>query len=181
MARRFGFARRSHSQEDGTGWIYADLFLAMMVVGLGSAIITTAAPTSGGAPPVERTFQLSCQEFAIKLPGNMASAGPVIESEVAAEIARRGWTPESSKPGMAIVMGGYGSSEAPGNGDARAQQSLPRLRASSALLENIEMRTMGARTVRVDGQQFSVGGSGSYLMVVYLLYNGSQLDEDCAR
>ena len=153
----------------------------MMVVGLGSAIITTSTPTSGGAPPAERTFQLSCQEFAITLPRDTATAGPVIESEVAAEIARRGWTPESSKPGMAIVMGGYGTSEAAGNGDSRAQQAVPRLRASSPLLENIEMRTMGARSVRVDGQQFNVGGAGSYLMVVYLLYNGSQLDEDCAR
>jgi hypothetical protein len=180
MARRFGVRRRSESSEDGTGWIYADLFLAMFVVGLGSAIVTTSAPTSG-ATPTEKTFQLSCQEFAIKLPGNVASSGPVVESEVAAEIGRRGWAPEASKPGLAIVMGGYNSNEAPGNGDARARQILPRLRATSPLLEKIEMRTVGARSVRVDGQQFTVGNSGSYLMVVYLLYSGQQLDEDCTR
>jgi hypothetical protein len=78
-------------------------------------------------------------------------------------------------------MGGYNSNEAPGNGDARARQIVPRLRATSPLLEKIEMRTVGARSVRVDGQQFTVGNSGSYLMVVYLLYSGQQLDEDCTR
>lgn len=181
MARRFGVRRRSESSEDGTGWIYADLFLAMFVVGLGSAIVTTSVPSSGAQAPTEKTFQLSCQEFAIKLPGNVASSGPVVESEVAAEIARRGWAPEASKPGLAIVMGGYNSNEAPGNGDARARQILPRLRATSPLLEQIEMRTVGARSVRVDGQQFNVGNSGSYLMVVYLLYSGQQLEEDCTR
>jgi hypothetical protein len=48
-------------------------------------------------------------------------------------------------------------------------------------LEQIEMRTVGARAITVDGQQFNVGNSGSYLMVVYLLYSGQKLDEDCTR
>lgn len=181
MARRFSMRRRPGTSDDQTGWIYADLFLAMFVVGLGSAIVTTSVPTSGVAPPTLRNFQLSCTEFAIKLPGNIAGSGPVIDSEVSAEIARRGWAPEASKPGLAIVMGGYNASEAPGNGDARARQIVPRLRDTSPLLEQIEMRTVGARSVRVDGQQFNVGNSGSYLMVVYLLYNGQQLEEDCTR
>ena len=30
MARRFGFGRRAH-QDDGAGWIYADLFLALII------------------------------------------------------------------------------------------------------------------------------------------------------
>ena len=180
MARRFGFARRSHSAEDGTGWIYADLFLAMMVVGLGSAIVTTSTPSSGAAPQ-EKTFQLSCQEFAIKLPGNVANSGPVIESEVAAEIARRGWAPEASKPGLAFVVGGYNEDEEPRDGDVRARSVLPRVRASTPLLENVEMRTSGSRGVLVEGQRYSVGGAGSYQMLMYLLYSGPQLEEDCTR
>lgn len=180
MSRRLGLRRR-RTEEDGTGWIYADLFLAMMVVGMGSAIISTAVPTSGGQAPVQQTFQLSCTEFAIKLPPNVAASGPVVDSEVAAEIARRGWTPETSKPGLAIVMGGYNSNEAPGNGDSRARQIVPRLREASPLLTDIEMRTVGARGITVDGQQFTVGGAGSYLMVVYLLFSGPPLEEDCTR
>jgi hypothetical protein len=180
VARRFGFARRSHSAEDGTGWIYADLFLAMMVVGLGSAIVTTSMPTNGGTPQ-EKTFQLSCQEFAIKLPGNPTNAGPVVESEVAAEIARRGWSPEASKPGLAIVVGGYNENEEPRDGDTRARSILSRLRASTPILENVEMRTSGSRGVLVEGQRYTVGGAGSYQLLMYLLYSGPQLEEDCTR
>lgn len=180
MSRRFGFARRVNSAEDGTGWIYADLFLAMMVVGLGSAIVTTSVPTSGSAPR-EKTFQLSCQEFVIKLPGNIANSGPVVESEVAAEIARRGWVPEESKPGLAIVAGGYNDNEQPRDGDSRARSALPRLRASTPILENVEMRTSGARGLLVEGQRYSVGGAGSFSLLMYLLYSGPQLEEDCTR
>jgi hypothetical protein len=181
MTRRFGVRRRAESSEDGTGWIYADLFLAMFVVGLGSAIVTTSVPSSGAQVPTEKTFQLSCTEFAIKLPGNVASSGPVVESEVSAEIARRGWAPEASKPGLVIVVGGYNDNEEPRDGDSRARAVLPRLRSSVSILEKVEMRTSGARGVLVEGQRFAVGGAGSFQLLVYLLYSGPQLDEDCTR
>jgi hypothetical protein len=181
MTSRFGVRRRPKTSEDGTGWIYADLFLAMFVVGLGSAIVTTSAPSSGAQVPTEKTFQLSCQEFSIKLPGNVASSGPVVESEVAAEIGRRGWAPEASKPGLVIVVGGYNDNEEPRDGDSRARGILPRLRSSISLLENVEMRTSGSRSVLVEGQRYAVGGAGSYQLLVYLLYSGQQLDEDCTR
>jgi len=45
----------------------------------------------------------------------------------------------------------------------------------------VEMRTAGARSVSVNGQQTSVGGAGSYVLVVYLLYSGPALSEDCTR
>jgi hypothetical protein len=43
------------------------------------------------------------------------------------------------------------------------------------------MRTAGARSARVDGENVVVGGAGSYVMVVYLLFSGPQLSEDCTR
>jgi hypothetical protein len=55
------------------------------------------------------------------------------------------------------------------------------LRASTPLLQQVEMRTAGARSVRVNGVATTVGGAGSYLMVTYLLFSGPQLQEDCTR
>lgn len=179
MSRGFGFRRKSSSGEDGAGWIYADLFLALMIVGLGSAAVTTS-PASG-SPASQKTFQLSCAEFAVRVPGNIRGGGAAIESAVAAEIAKRGWSPDSSKPGLVIVMGGFSGSESPGAGDNRAQGVLPQLRASTPLLQQVEMRTAGARSVGVNGVATTVGGAGSYLMVTYLLFSGPQLQEDCTR
>ena len=179
MSRGFGFRRKPSSGEDGAGWIYADLFLALMIVGLGSAAVTTS-PASG-SPAAQKTFQLSCAEFAVRVPGNIRNGGAAIESAVSAEIANRGWSPDSSKPGLVIVMGGFSSSESPGAGDNRAQNILLQLRASTPLLQQVEMRTAGARSVRVNGVATTVGGAGSYLMVTYLLFSGPQLQEDCTR
>ncbi len=179
MSRGFGFRRKPSSGEDGAGWIYADLFLALMIVGLGSAVVTTS-PASGSTP-APKTFQLSCAEFAVRVPRDIRSGGAAIETAVASELAKRGWSPESSKPGLVIVMGGFSGSESPGAGDNRAQGILSQLRASTPLLQQVEMRTAGARSVRVNGTATTVGGAGSYLMVTYLLFSGPQLQEDCTR
>jgi hypothetical protein len=179
MSRGFGFRRKPSSGEDGAGWIYADLFLALMIVGLGSAVVTTS-PASGSTP-APKTFQLSCAEFAVRVPRNIRSGGAAIETAVASELAKRGWSPESLKPGLVIVMGGFSGSESPGAGDNRAQGILSQLRASTPLLQQVEMRTAGARSVRVNGTATTVGGAGSYLMVTYLLFSGPQLQEDCTR
>lgn len=179
MARR---RRRPSGGEDGTGWIYADLFLALTIVGLGSAIVTVSSPAGGAAPTTApKTFQLSCREFAVKVPGNLnpERGGTQIEKAVADEIAERGWNADIAKPGFVLLMGGFGDSESPGDGDRRAKALLPRLRTSTELLQGVEMRTGGARSVRIDGKNTTVGGAGSYLMVTYLLFSGPPLVEDC--
>lgn len=179
MRRGFGFRRRSSGGEDGTGWIYADLFLALTIVGLGSAVVTSSSPSSAAEAP--KTFQLSCAEFPVRVPNNVRSNGAQIDTAISQEIAKRGWSAESSKPGLVIVMGGFGSNESPGDGDGRAKNLTPSLRAASPQLASVEMRTAGARSVTVNGQQTSVGGAGSYVLVVYLLYSGPALTEDCTR
>lgn len=174
--------RRKNGGEDGVGWIYADLFLALTIVGLGSAIVTVSSPAGGATPTTApKTFQLSCREFAVRVPGNLSpeNGGTQIEEAVAAEVAKRGWTAEIAKPGFVLVMGGFGSSETPGDGDRRAKNLLPRLRQSTELLQGVEMRTGGARSVRIDGKTTQVGGAGSYMMVTYLLFSGPPLVEDC--
>lgn len=179
MAR---WVRRRYRQEDGAGWIYADLFLALMVVGLGSAVITASSPSGGAtqttAPP---TFQLSCVEFPVRVPANISSGGPKIEIAVTEELQKRGWTADQAKPGLVIVMGGFNTNESPGDGDNRARSRLGALRSSTPLLERVEMRTGGARAVTVDGDRVQVGGAGDYLMIVYLLFSGPQLTEDCTK
>ena len=179
MARRFGFRRQSGGGEEGIGWIYADLFLALTIVGLGSAAVTTSSPSAAANAP--KTFQLSCAEFPVRVPSNVAGNGAQIDNAINQEIAKRGWSSDSSKPGFVIVMGGFSGSEGPGAGDNRAQSIRPALRAASPLLASVEMRTAGARSVGVNGQQTSVGGAGSYLLVVYLLYSGPVLTQDCTR
>jgi len=181
MARRFGFGKRAQ-QEDGAGWIYADLFLALMVVGLGSAVITASAPQgSASQTTAPATFQLSCVEFPVRVPGNISKGGPQIETAITEELQKRGWMADQSKPGLVIVMGGFNGNESPGDGDGRAKAILPQLRKTSPLLAEVEMRTAGARAATVDGQQVAVGGAGSYVMVVYLLFSGQKLSEDCTK
>ena len=179
MARRF--RRRGNTSEEGAGWIYADLFLALMVVGLGSAVITASSASGPSATTAPKTFQLSCAEFSVRVPADVTGGGPQIEQAVSQEITRRGWAPEASKPGLVIVMGGFSGGESPGDGDGRAKSLLPRLRAATPILQQVEMRTAGARSVRVDGRTTTVGGAGSFLMVVYLLFSGPPLTEDCTR
>lgn len=179
-----GRHRRSSSGEDGAGWIYADLFLALMIVGLGSAVITSSSPTSGAAttsaPP---TFQLSCAEFPVKVPRNLSrkNGGAQIEAAITSEISKRGWSGETAKPGLVIVFGGFSGSETAGAGDRRAQNLRSTLRASVPPFQQVEMRTGGAQSVRVNGVSSDVGGAGSFLLVVYLLFNGPDLTEDCTR
>jgi hypothetical protein len=202
MGRAFG--RRRAASEDGSGWIYADLFLALTVVGLGSAVVSSVASTAPPAPPAiaEATttipsttvpvtttaappdvFQLSCVEFAIPLPSNPTSdAGrEVIEAAVAAEIASRGWDADSARPGMVLVMGGYEGSEGATAGDVRARSLAPQLRESIPMFADVEMRTLGARVVNVQGSPVTVGGAGDFILVAYLLHTGEPLVENCSE
>lgn len=181
---RSPFARRRGNSEEagGAGWIYADLFLALMVVGLGSAVITSSSPASGSpAASAMPTYQLSCAEFPVRVPRTISRGGPEIEKAISSEIAKRGWAADAAKPGLIIVVGGFSSPETVGAGDGRARQIIPSLRKSTPLFEKVEMRTAGARAITVNGSQVSVGGAGSYLLVVYLIYSGPQLSEDCTR
>ncbi|MBJ7461446.1 MAG: hypothetical protein JHC90_07630, partial [Ilumatobacteraceae bacterium] len=107
MSRRL-LSRRRHSGEDGAGWIYADLFLALMLVGLGSAIVTSSSPSPAAQAATSttvasaKTFQLSCTEFVIRPESDLSPevGGKQIEAAVGQEITRRGWAPDTAKPGF---------------------------------------------------------------------------------
>jgi hypothetical protein len=180
------FKRRrpqSRSGEDGAGWIYADLFLALMIVGLGSAVITSSSPSSAASTTAPATFQLSCAEFPVSVPSNLSrtNGGEQIEAAITSEISKRGWSGESAKPGLVIVFGGFSGNETAGVGDRRAKSLRATLRAAVPPFQQVEMRTGGAQKVAVNGTSSNVGGAGSFLLVVYLLFNGRDLTEDCTR
>ena len=212
MASGFGFGRHRNSSEEGVGWIYADLFLALTIVGIGSASITaigSAAPPDPAIAAIETTttvatgdgedqagsttttstttttiaeaFQLSCVEFAIPLAGSLTNgtADDVVSEAVAQEVERRGWDPDDARPGMVLVMGGYNNNESASAGDVRARNLVPALRDAVPLLADVEIRTLGAQVVRVQGESVTVGGAGTAVLVVYLVHRGDPLDEDC--
>jgi len=175
--------KSSGSGEDGAGWIYADLFLALMIVGLGSAVITSSSPSGAASTTAPATFQLSCAEFPVRVPRNLTAAngGAEVQAAITAEISKRGWSGESAKPGLVIVFGGFSGSETAGAGDRRAQSLRATLRAAVPQFQQVEMRTGGAQNITVNGSASDVGGAGSFLLVVYLLFNGAALTEDCTR
>jgi hypothetical protein len=107
--------------------------------------------------------------------------GKQIEAAVGEEITRRGWAPDTAKPGFVIVMGGFSGNEGPGDGSNRAKSLQPALRKSTPMLRAVEMRAIGSKAAAVNGAQQAIGGAGSYLLVVYLLYSGPQLEEDCTK
>jgi hypothetical protein len=49
------------------------------------------------------------------------------------------------------------------------------------MLRAVEMRAIGSKAAAVNGAQQAIGGAGSFLLVVYLLYSGPQLEEDCTK
>lgn len=139
---------------------------------------TTTSPTT---TTIAEAFQLSCVEFAIPLDGSLGNgtADEVVSAAVADEVERRGWDPDDARPGMVLVMGGYNNNESASAGDVRARNLVPALREAVPLLADVEIRTLGAQVVRVQGEPVTVGGAGSAVLVVYLVHRGDPLDEDC--
>jgi hypothetical protein len=155
---------------------------------------TTTIATGDGDDPAESTtstspttttiaeaFQLSCVEFAIPLDGSLANgtADDVVSAAIAQEVERRGWDADDARPGMVLVMGGYNNNESASAGDVRARNLVPALRNAVPQLADVEIRTLGAQVVRVQGESVTVGGAGSAVLVVYLVHRGDPLDEDC--
>ena len=194
MSSHFGIRRRRGSGEDGAGWIYADLFLALTIVGLGSASITAGDAFGSDAPTPTTTtvasdatlpiFQLSCVEFGIELPRAIVDkgtnfVGAEIQKRVAREITTRGWNELQAKPGLAILSGGFDEDQKYTDGARLAQATVALVRSSTSLLGGIEIRTTGARVIQVNGVQVSVGAAGDFVLVVYLAYSGPPIEENC--
>ncbi len=174
------------------GWLYADLFLALVIVGLAATTIrasslATAEPletvveTTSTIPTVQ--FQLSCTEAF--LPPELLFIDPELANRVTwwleERIQERGWTLETAKPGLMFVYSGY---DGEGGGQiseakSRANDMAVRLRSSVPLLSNVEIRAGASKTQVINDQKVSIGGSGSFAAIVYFVYRGAPVDEIC--
>lgn len=194
MPSQFGFRRRRGSGDEGAGWIYADLFLALTIVGLGSAVVTAGnafgsdvsgpASTTVSSTTTLPVLRLSCVEFGIPLSSDVIEAGPTsigsaVSEGVANEIAARGWSSDQARPGLAILSGGFNVDQDHVDGVRLAQAQVGLVRSSTPLLAGVEMRTTGARVIQVNGKQVAVGDAGNYVLVVYLVHSGPPTEENC--
>lgn len=162
------------------GWLYADVFLALMIMGVGSSVVVRQViPSDSVLPPPAAvntaTAIVSCNEMAVRLDaatidGTDYELSRVISDAMNAEVARRGWTVDGVQPALVIVLGGFELYESAGDGDANARALRTRLRRAVPSLTDVEMRTGGSRSVMVNNASVNVGNSGDFVLVVYLLH-----------
>ena len=189
-----------------SGWLFADLFLVLIVVGFSLSWVTKEVATKSTKPPTTTTttttqplettttlptvYQLSCQEFGIPLNLNEGLDATIvlIRQAISDEILRRGWNPDDVKPGLINLFAGYLET-----GDIKADQRSASGRATKLKLQliskipdfgRIDIRASIARSISVDtgvdgSKNISARSNSSYIMVIYFVYSGSQLNEDC--
>lgn len=180
-----------------SGWVYADLLLALSVVALGAGSFlvvarnvpseqssvpqTTTIPTTT-TPPLQ-TANLSCDEFVFQFSESQLRQNPVdfgsrfeqrFQSHAVANQLK------DAKVGIMLLFGGYEAGrEKTAAGKSRADELLPTLRGTSKLLESVETRTGGADSVNEGSRKINVGGRGSYAIVVYVVYDGDPAASGC--
>lgn len=190
-----------------SGWLFADLFLALIVVGFSLSWVTKEVATKSTEPPATTTttipmqplettttlptvYQLSCQEFGIPINSDEGLDATIvlIDRAISEEISRRGWNPEDVKPGLINLFAGYLET-----GDIKADQRSASSRALSLKSQiiskipdfgRIDIRTSIGRSISVDTglggtTNLSAGSNSSYIMVIYFVYSGPPLDENC--
>lgn len=162
------------------GWLYADVFLALMIMGVGSSVVVRQmVPSDLVSPPPAAantpTAIVSCNEMAVRLDaatidGTDDELSRVISDAMNAEITQRGWSVDGAQPALVIVLGGFELYESAGDGDANARALRTRLQRVVPILAEVEMRTGGSRSVMVNNAPVNVGNSGEFVLVVYLLH-----------
>ena len=189
MVHRHSVRRRNTSSHDIAGWLYADVFLALMIVGVGSSVVVRQMiPSDSVLPPPaaangQASATVSCREFAVPVDERTVddtddALAQRITTAINDEVSRRGWTPETARPALVIVLGGFELYEGAGDGDVNARALRARVRQVVPMLSNVEMRTGGARSTLVDDTRIDVGNNGDFVLVVYLLHT-SDMEQEC--
>jgi hypothetical protein len=177
------------------GWLYADLFLALVIVGLASTWVLSSDSTSAETTLVETTttttvpsevqFQLSCRESFVppSLLTRDAGLPQRLSTWISEEIARRGWSSDSAKPGLVLVYSGY---DAEGEGriseaNLRAKDLAGYLKANVPELSGVDLREGASTNQKVNGIEQRIGGEGSFGLIMYFVYQGAPLDEVCSE
>jgi hypothetical protein len=177
--------QRVASNHDIAGWLYADVFLALMIMGVGSSVVVRQMIPSDSAapPPAAAQATVSCREFAVPVnaqivDGTDAALADYVTAAVDRQVMQRGWTSDVARPALVIVLGGFELYESAGDGDANARVLRTRLRRVVPMLTNVEMRTGGSRSALVDSDQIVVGNNGDFVLVVYLLHSDN-VEQEC--
>lgn len=205
------FSKRDEGPMSLSGWLFADLFLALIVVGFSLSWVTKEEAAKSTEPPATTTttttipmqpfettttlatvYQLSCQEFGIPLNQNLNEGLNetvfLINRAIRDEISRRGWNPDDVKPGLINLFAGYLKT-----GDITSDQSGAYSRAAALKQKliseipefgQIDIRPAIATSTKVDtglggSTSFSSTSNSSYVMVIYFVYSGPPLSENC--
>jgi len=181
--------RRDTSSHDIAGWLYADVFLALMIVGVGSSVVVRQViPSDSVLPPpaaanAASLGTVSCREFAIRVDARTADdsdavLADVVTSALNREILARGWSVDNTQLALVIVLGGFEMYENAGDGDVSARAFRSRVRRIVPEFANVEMRTGGSRSAVVNDERVDVGNNGDFMLVVYFLHS-SEIEQDC--
>ena len=187
---RHNVRRRDTSSHDIAGWLYADVFLALMIMGVGSSVVVRQMiPSDSVLPPPAAANAasfgtVSCKEFAVRVDAQTADSSDavladVVTSAVNGEIFARGWSVDNAQPALMIVLGGFELYESAGDGDVSARAFRARVRRVVPEFASVEMRTGGSRSVVVNDERVEVGNNGDFVLVVYLLHSG-EIEQECA-
>lgn len=199
MIRRRGVAGEEPSAL--AGWLYADLLLALVVVGFATAWITQSSPpppkptsppssvstttttsTTTTAPDGPVTFQLSCDEMFIG--PEILGLSPLERDAQVRNLVEEaklmyGWKPDDAKPAIVLLYGGHQGDAAKGERAAALMGDNLRKELPD-LFGRVEMRSGGATSVNVNGQKQKIGTSNTNVgMLIYFVYQGSLRMEDC--
>ena len=189
MVHQHKVRRRDTSSHDIAGWLYADVFLALMIVGVGSSVVVRQViPSDSVLPPPAAAnaasfATVSCREFAIRVDARTADDSDVVLTDVVrtamnTEITARGWSVDQVQPALVIVLGGFEMYENAGDGDVSARAFRARVRRVVPEFAHVEMRTGGSRSVVVNDERVDVGNNGDFVLVVYLLHSG-EIEQEC--
>ena len=183
--------RESSSPLGIAGWLYADLFLALVIVGLAATTFRASSlATNETSETVSTTttvptlqFQLSCTEAFLSPELLVIDSGLAdrVTRWIEERIQERGWTLETAKPGLVFVYSGYDGREGDqiSRADARANELAVILRNNVPLLSNVEIRAGARKNLQVNGRDLAIGGSDSFAAIVYFVYRGEPLEESC--
>lgn len=205
------FPKRDDGPMSLSGWLFADLFLALIVVGFSLSWVTKEEAAKSTEPPATTTttttipmqpfettttlatvYQLSCQEFGIPLNLNLNEGLDetvrLIDRAIRDEISRRGWNSNDVKPGLINLFAGYletGDVKSDQRGaSSRAEALKKKLVLEIPEFARIDIRASIARSTQVDtglggSKSFSATSNSSYVMVIYFVYSGPPLSENC--
>ena len=181
--------RDSNSLVSSAGWLYADLLLALTIIGFSAVVATnhtdpppttTTVAQSTTVPKEKLSTNLNCNEFAIRLDSeaNQSAVDQIVDSQVREAISNENFPLDETQVGIVIMYGGYGSGETVTDGKNYAISFKPKIRNTS-WMRNSELVLGGANQIEIGSNRVAVGPR-EILLKVYLVYRGDPNSSGCS-